>query len=169
MPDGCGDLRKTYGPEDVFHYIYIYAVFHSPTYRSRYAEFLTIDFPRLPLMRDVALFLSLCALGKELMALHLMERLPKLETRYPEVGDNTVDTVRYSEPAKRRTGARMDQLEAILRQRTARSMELLYRRLSGLPEVVERPQGAAAFLRRPDSLSRYRGGAYAYYQAASRD
>jgi predicted helicase len=96
-PDGCGDLHKTYGSENVFHYIY--AVFHSPTYRSRYAEFLQIDFPRPPLTRDVALFRSLCALGKELVALHLMERLPKLETRYPEVGDNTVDTVRYSEPA----------------------------------------------------------------------
>ena len=82
MPDGCGDLRKTFGSEGVFHYIY--AVFHSPTYRSRYAEFLKIDFPRLPLTRDVALFRSLCALGKELVALlHLMERLPKLETRYP--------------------------------------------------------------------------------------
>ena len=30
-------------------------------------------------------------------------------------------------------------------------MELLYRRLSGLPEVVERPQGAA------DDLTHYRG------------
>ncbi|MEP7344406.1 MAG: type ISP restriction/modification enzyme, partial [Gemmatimonadaceae bacterium] len=34
-------------PEDIFHYAY--AVFHSPGYRSRYAEFLKIDFPRLPL------------------------------------------------------------------------------------------------------------------------
>ncbi|MBI5437622.1 MAG: hypothetical protein HY936_01480 [Nitrosomonadales bacterium] len=50
VPDGCGDLRKTFGPENVFHYAY--AVFHSPTYRSRYAEFLKIDFPRLPLTRN---------------------------------------------------------------------------------------------------------------------
>ncbi|GBL44570.1 adenine specific DNA methyltransferase [Sulfuriferula multivorans] len=97
VPDGCGDLKKTFGPEDVFHYAY--AVFYSPTYRSRYAEFLKRDFPRLPLTRDVALFRSLCALGKELVALHLMEQLPKLETRYPEAGDNTVDAVRYTEPA----------------------------------------------------------------------
>ncbi|MBI3244913.1 MAG: N-6 DNA methylase [Deltaproteobacteria bacterium] len=34
-------------PEDIFHYAY--AVFHSPGYRSRYAEFLKIDFPRLPM------------------------------------------------------------------------------------------------------------------------
>lgn len=95
--DGCGDLRKTFGPEDVFHYAY--AVFHSPNYRSRYAEFLKIDFPRLPLTSDVALFRTLCALGKELVALHLMEQLPELTTRYPEAGDNRVEAVHYAEPA----------------------------------------------------------------------
>jgi len=51
IPDGKGDRQQTYrsgkiGPEDIFHYIY--AVFHSPTYRARYAEFLKIDFPRVP-------------------------------------------------------------------------------------------------------------------------
>ena len=97
VPDGCGDLRKTFGPEDVFHYAY--AVFHSPTYRSRYAEFLKIDFPRLPITRDVELLRSLCVLGKELVALHLMEQLPKPQTRYPIAGDNTVDNVRYTDPA----------------------------------------------------------------------
>lgn len=97
VPDGCGDLRKTFGPENVFHYIY--AMFHSLTYRSRYAEFLKGDFPRLPLTRDVALFRSMCALGQELVALHLMEQLPELETGYPVAGDNSVDAVRYTEPA----------------------------------------------------------------------
>lgn len=96
VPDECGDLRKAFGPEDVFHYAY--AVFYSPTYRSRYAEFLKIDFPRLPLTSNVALFRSLCALGKELVALHLMEQLPKHEIRYPIAGDNTVEAVRYTEP-----------------------------------------------------------------------
>ncbi len=97
VPDGCGDLRRTFGPKDILHYVY--AVFHSPSYRSRYAEFLKIDFPRLPLTSDVTLFRKLCGLGKELVALHLMEELPKLETNYPEKGDNTVEAVRYTEPA----------------------------------------------------------------------
>lgn len=61
----------TFGAEDVFHYMY--AVFHSPTYRSRYAEFLKIDFPRLPLTSNVALFRQLCGLGKELVSYHLLE------------------------------------------------------------------------------------------------
>jgi hypothetical protein len=63
-------------PEDIFHYTY--AVFHSPGYRSRYAEFLKIDFPRLPLTSSFDLFLALARLGGELVALHLLES-PALE------------------------------------------------------------------------------------------
>ncbi len=58
-------------PEDIFHYAY--AVFYSPSYRSRYAEFLKIDFPRLPLTADLELFRALARLGGELIALHLLE------------------------------------------------------------------------------------------------
>ena len=62
--------------EDIFHYAY--AVFHSPGYRSRYAEFLKIDFPRLPLTGNLELFRALARLGDELTALHLLES-PKLD------------------------------------------------------------------------------------------
>jgi predicted helicase len=58
-------------PEDIFHYAY--AVFHSPGYRSRYAEFLKIDFPRLLLTGNLELFRALARLGGELTALHLLE------------------------------------------------------------------------------------------------
>jgi predicted helicase len=58
-------------PEDIFHYAY--AVFHSPGYRRRYAEFLKIDFPRLPLTGNLELFRALSRLGGELTALHLLE------------------------------------------------------------------------------------------------
>jgi predicted helicase len=70
-------IHKTTGlpaglnPEDIFHYIY--AVFHSPGYRSRYAEFLKIDFPRLPLTGNLELFRELSRQGGELVALHLLE------------------------------------------------------------------------------------------------
>lgn len=63
-------------PEDILHYAY--AVFHSPGYRSRYAEFLKIDFPRLPLTGNVKLLHALARLGGELVALHLLES-PKLD------------------------------------------------------------------------------------------
>ena len=41
---------------------YFYAILHSPTYRSRYAEFLKIDFPRIPLTSDKSLFAALAGL-----------------------------------------------------------------------------------------------------------
>jgi len=96
IPDGKGDRKKTFGPEDIFNYMY--AVLHSPTYRSRYAEFLKMDFPRLPLTSNPELFHNLCALGDELAALHLMEKHGKKITGYPVAGDNAVETVRYTEP-----------------------------------------------------------------------
>ena len=94
-------LPKGVTPEDIFHYAY--AVFHSPTYRTRYAEFIKIDFPRLPLTSDVKLFRKLAAKGEELVALHLMES-PKLAdfiTEFPEKGDNVVEKVRYTDNDKR--------------------------------------------------------------------
>jgi predicted helicase len=65
------NLGYTPTPEDIFHYIY--AIFHSPTYRSRYAEFLKGDFPRVPLTRNVDLFQRLGELGEQLVNLHLMK------------------------------------------------------------------------------------------------
>ena len=99
-----GPGGEVFSPEDIFHYIY--AILHSPTYRARYAEFLKIDFPRLPLTSNVKLFRALCALGGELVALHLMESptLDKLITRFPERGDNRVEQVRYVEPATQQPG-----------------------------------------------------------------
>jgi predicted helicase len=86
--DAAGD---EFGPEDVFHYIY--AILHSPTYRQRYAEFLKIDFPRVPLTADAALFRAAGALGRELAALHLLESpdVNQFITRYPVPGDNRVE------------------------------------------------------------------------------
>jgi predicted helicase len=58
-------------PDEVLYYAY--AILHSPSYRQRYVEFLKIDFPRLPLTSNIELFRELCALGKELVGLHLLE------------------------------------------------------------------------------------------------
>ncbi len=83
-------LDSTFTPEDIFHYIY--AIFHSPTYRQRYAEFLKIDFPRVPLTSNVTLFRDLCVLGQQLVSLHLLESpaVRQSFTRYPIAGDNII-------------------------------------------------------------------------------
>ena len=84
------DTSDWFGPEDVFHYIY--AVFHSPTYRERYGEFLKIDFPRLPMTSNVSLFATLVKLGAELVELHLMKssKLSDFITEFDIEGDNEV-------------------------------------------------------------------------------
>ncbi|MEG5045301.1 type ISP restriction/modification enzyme [Microcoleus sp. B4-C1] len=88
-------------PEAIFYYAY--AVFHIPTYRQRYAEFLKIDFPRLPLTSDNELFTTLAKKGEELVALHLMKskKLNKVITKYPVSGDNAVTQVTYNESEQR--------------------------------------------------------------------
>ena len=80
----------TFGPRDVL--AYIYAIFHSPTYRERYAEFLKIDFPRMPLTSDVDLLWNLVEKGDDLIDLHLMEhsRLSEQITSFPVPGNDVV-------------------------------------------------------------------------------
>jgi hypothetical protein len=83
-------------PEDIFYYVY--AVLHSLGYRSRYAEFLKIDFPRLPLTGNLALFRALARLGGELVSLHLMES-PNLDqhlTTYVGPAHPEVEKISYS-------------------------------------------------------------------------
>jgi len=89
LPDGLT-------PEDIFHYVY--ALFHSPSYRSRYAEFLKIDFPRLPLTGNLQLFRALAACGSELAALHLLEssRLAKPLTEFVGTRNIEIEKVSWS-------------------------------------------------------------------------
>ena len=96
-PDGMGDLKTAFGPEDVFHYIY--AVLHSPEYRRRYADFLKSDFPRIPLPGACDLFAELVGLGKYLTSLHLMEAEGKDKPAYPVSDGNKVESVQYTQPA----------------------------------------------------------------------
>jgi predicted helicase len=97
LPLGKNQLPKGLTPEAIFHYAY--AVFHSPRYRTRYADFLKIDFPRLPLAGDVELFWALAQIGSELVAIHLMEA-PKLSNFISQLegtGDFQVEKVSYSD------------------------------------------------------------------------
>ncbi|MGP8050490.1 MAG: type ISP restriction/modification enzyme [Desulfobaccales bacterium] len=63
-----------YEPEEILGYIY--GVLHSPTYRRQYAEFLKIDFPRIPFVADRQLFEKLSSLGWQLVQAHLLKEIP---------------------------------------------------------------------------------------------
>ncbi|MFN5891415.1 MAG: type ISP restriction/modification enzyme, partial [Dolichospermum sp.] len=94
-------LGKIPTPEEIFYYAY--AIFHSPTYRTRYAEFLKIDFPRLPLTSNENLFTELAITGEELVNLHLMKSdiFNYLITTYQGIGDNQVTEVTYNSELQR--------------------------------------------------------------------
>jgi predicted helicase len=91
-----GQLPRAITPEDFFHYAY--AVFNSLGYRSRYAEFLKIDFPRLPLTGSLDCFREMARLGGELVAFHLLEspKLDKLRTEFIGSQNPEVEKISWS-------------------------------------------------------------------------
>jgi predicted helicase len=85
----------TFSPIDILDYVY--AVLHHPTYKSKYKDFLLVDFPRVPYPTDADSFWNLVELGSELRKIHLLES-PIVEnyiTQYPVDGDNVVDKQKY--------------------------------------------------------------------------
>jgi predicted helicase len=64
-----GDARQ----DEVKVFDYIYGVLHCPAYRETYAEFLKIDFPRVPFPPSPEVFAAISAQGEALRRLHLME------------------------------------------------------------------------------------------------
>ncbi|MBI2925481.1 MAG: N-6 DNA methylase [Verrucomicrobia bacterium] len=102
-PEDKGRTRgKTIGPERIFEYAY--AVFHSPTYRERYAEFLRADFPRLPLTSDYTLFRKLAGLGGKLVDLHARGKGEPRGLSFPVEGADVIEAVRYQPPQGKAPG-----------------------------------------------------------------
>lgn len=117
--DGRGGSSISFGPEDLFHYIY--AALHSPTYRKRYKDFLKADFARIPTTSDVNLFRELVSSGAELVDLHLL-RLPgssgvggnggaailvapgQQGVSFPKAGTSVVDKIAYVAPQAHEPG-----------------------------------------------------------------
>lgn len=88
-------------PEEIL--FYIYAVFYSNKFREKYAEFLKIDFPRVPFTKDYKLFVETAKLGEELTNLHLMKSklLEKPVAVYRGKGSNKIEFVKYIEKEKK--------------------------------------------------------------------
>jgi predicted helicase len=86
--------KTTFSPLDILDYIY--AVLHSPTYRSTYQAFLKIDFPRVPYPKDAETFWQKVELGGQLRQVHLLESaiIEDYITEYPIDGSNKVEKIR---------------------------------------------------------------------------
>jgi predicted helicase len=92
-----GDAR----PDEVKVFDYIYGVLHCSAYRETYAEFLKIDFPRVPFPPSPAVFRTISEQGEALRRLHLMEEAAIGPAPYPFDGqppegqDSVVDKPRF--------------------------------------------------------------------------
>lgn len=90
---GTGDLRKTFGPEDVFGYVY--ALLHSSTFRADFGVQLKTGFPRVPLAPGRTSFAKLSRLGMELVNLHTLHTTTTEAAPYPEFGDDFVRKIDF--------------------------------------------------------------------------
>ncbi|MDD3536561.1 MAG: N-6 DNA methylase [Candidatus Cloacimonetes bacterium] len=82
--------------EQIFYYVY--AILHSILYRERFAQYLQLNFPRIPFTEDYELFSKLADCGKELADMHLLQSpsLEMLSSRYQGSGEsNAVEMVEY--------------------------------------------------------------------------
>ncbi len=84
------DFRAATGnarPSEVKVFDYIYGVLHSPDYRETFAEFLKIDFPRIPYPASTDVFVHVSEKGEALRRLHLMEPAAIGDTACPFMGE----------------------------------------------------------------------------------
>ena len=72
-------------------------------YRTKYAEFLKIDFPRIPFTQDYKLFSKMAKYGKKLVDLHLLNstELASPVAKFQGKGANKVEKLKYDEKGKR--------------------------------------------------------------------
>lgn len=86
-------IGKSTSPEDIFDYIY--GVLHSPAYRTKYKEFLKVDFPRIPYPTSAEEFEHFRSHGNRLRELHLMHAVPESPVTFPYPGTMQVDSLAW--------------------------------------------------------------------------
>jgi predicted helicase len=78
---------------------YVYCILHSAAFRKRYGAFLRKEFARIPVPNEPHFFDVLVRLGRELVALHLMElaRPDELNTNYTGPKNPEVERIGWSD------------------------------------------------------------------------
>jgi len=91
------DDPKLGKPDELAVFDYIYGVLHCPAYRKAYAEFLKIDFPRIPWPVSAKEFWQLSDKGSNLRRLHLMDpaAIGNTPFSFKGEGDAVVSKPRY--------------------------------------------------------------------------
>jgi predicted helicase len=87
---------KTIEPEQIISYIY--AILYSQSYRSKYAERLKTEFPRIPFVKNYALFQKLAKLGRELIEIHLEKtNFNRNITKFVVSGSDIIEKIYYED------------------------------------------------------------------------
>ncbi len=107
LKDFCVNLSETFSKKlsndsemfdmsDLFDYCY--GVLHSTSYRARYKDLLSIDFPRVPVPKDSAMFWQIVEVGSHLRKLHLFEIPIKngLNIELVGSGNNLISGIRFA-------------------------------------------------------------------------
>jgi predicted helicase len=91
--DEKNEHKNSFAPIDLLDYCY--AILYSNKYRRKYAEFLKIDFPRVPHPANAQQFQKLVAMGSLLRNAHLMENLQPAQNaaKFPLAGTNEIEAV----------------------------------------------------------------------------
>ena len=82
-------IGEAIDPQELFDYIY--AILYCPTYRSRFSEFLKIDFPRIPYPASKEIYHFLANKGAELRHLHLLDGEEKGQSDVAFEGETNED------------------------------------------------------------------------------
>ena len=98
-------IGKPTSPEDIFDYIY--GVLHSPSYRTKYKEFLKVDFPRIPYPASAEEFEHFRVHGNRLRELHLMHDVPESPVTFPYPGTMQVEQISV-EKGEQKDGGRLN-------------------------------------------------------------
>ena len=97
-------FRKHFGDKEITKwdiFYYVYGLLHHPEYRSKYAENLKRELPRIPLARD---FWGFSKAGKELAGLHIdYEKVEPWPLKYIETGSGVVGASGARPQAERRS------------------------------------------------------------------
>ena len=87
-------ILKSKSPEQILHFIYA-NLFH-PHYRAKYAQYLRIGFPRINFEVSKKIFEALESIGRELVELHLLRKIPQDSSIYIDFRSEAKSSPNYT-------------------------------------------------------------------------
>jgi predicted helicase len=91
----AGRFLEEFTPESILDYIY--AILHCPNFRTKYQEFLKIDFPKIPYPKNKESFFKFVSLGEKLRKIHLLEEGLEINSNFSKSGSNKIEKIKFED------------------------------------------------------------------------